>query len=40
LGAGLDTTFFTLIEEFKEEGLREKLVYVEFDFEDVVLKKI
>jgi len=40
LGAGLDTTFFTLVDEFKDQGLLEKLTYVEVDFEDVVHSKI
>ena|SRR5438105_5425541 len=46
LGAGYDTTYFWLHDsiyngEIKDVGdLREKVTYVEIDFDDIVLKKI
>ena len=44
LGAGYDTTFFHLHDKFSQESseasFKEKMVYVEIDFDEVVNKKI
>jgi tRNA wybutosine-synthesizing protein 4 len=44
LGAGYDTTFFYLHDKFSQEpaeaSFKEKMVYVEIDFDEVVNKKI